>query len=72
MAAAIAARPVEGGANVMTFMLLTCTPMLTAILLLHYEPREPRHRRPAQQPRTAPRRTLIYCHLSPPLLGTMA
>ncbi|MCY0943035.1 MULTISPECIES: hypothetical protein [Streptomyces] len=57
----------------MTFMLLTCAPMLAAVLLLNWKPREPRHRRhPVRAPRPpARRRTLIRCHLSPPLLSAM-
>ncbi|MFD3808740.1 hypothetical protein ACFWSF_33330 [Streptomyces sp. NPDC058611] len=56
----------------MTFTLLTCAPMLAAVLLLYWKPREPRHRRPARTPRPpARRRTLIRCHLSPPLLNAL-
>lgn len=56
----------------MTFMLLTCAPMVAAVLLLHWEPRETRHRRPGRPPQATPRRTLIHCHLAPPLLGPTA
>ncbi|WP_162688545.1 MULTISPECIES: hypothetical protein [unclassified Streptomyces] len=56
----------------MTFVLLTCTPMLAAVLLLRWEPRETRHRRPGPPPQAAPRRTLIHCHLAPPLLCSTA
>ncbi|MEU6759148.1 hypothetical protein [Streptomyces sp. NPDC046685] len=54
----------------MTFILLTCTPMLAAVLLLHWEPREPHRRRPrtSQPRRRTPRRNLIHCPLAPPAL----
>lgn len=38
----------------MTFVLLTCTPMLAAVLLLHWEPRETRHRRHSRPPQATP------------------
>ncbi|MFF3757567.1 hypothetical protein [Streptomyces sp. NPDC002185] len=48
----------------MTFILMTCGPMLAALLLVHREPRAPRHRRSAGPPRPAPRRTLIHCRFA--------
>ncbi|MFD3537482.1 hypothetical protein [Streptomyces sp. NPDC058664] len=59
----------------MTFILLTCGPMLAAVLLVHWEPRElrvPRRHGPARPPRPAPRRTLIHCRLALPLLEPTA
>lgn len=55
----------------MTFILLTCVPTLAAVLLVHREPREPRHR-PACLPWTTPRGTLISCCLALPRPGTTA
>ena len=51
----------------MTFILLTCVPMLTAALLLQWEPHKPRRRHASPQAHAAPRRTLIHCHLALPL-----
>ncbi|MEE1820289.1 hypothetical protein PUR59_35415 [Streptomyces sp. SP18ES09] len=48
----------------MTFILMTCGPMLAALLLVHRRPRAPRHGRSAQPPRPAPRRTLIHCRFA--------
>lgn len=56
----------------MTFILLTCTPMLAAVLLLYGDRCEPRNRRPAQPPLTTPPRTLIHRPLAPPVFGPMA
>ncbi|AYV26347.1 hypothetical protein ACIBTP_40960 [Streptomyces avidinii] len=56
----------------MTFILLTCAPMLAPVLLAHREPHTPRHRRPGQAPRITPRKTLIHCCLMPPQTGATA
>ncbi len=45
----------------MTFILMTCGPMLAAILMVHWEPRASRHGRRARSARATPRRTLMYC-----------
>ncbi|MEU2075917.1 hypothetical protein [Streptomyces sp. NPDC013489] len=45
----------------MTFILMTCGPMLAAVLMVHWEPRAPRHGRRAGSPVPTPRRTLMYC-----------
>ncbi len=55
----------------MTFILLTCTPILAAVLLLHWERAEPRNRRPPRPPLSRPARTLIHCPLAPPVFGAM-
>ncbi|MEU7698793.1 hypothetical protein [Streptomyces sp. NPDC039028] len=57
----------------MTFILMTCGPMLAAALLIHWEPRAARHGRRAEAAaRPAPRRTLVYCHVALSLPGSTA
>ncbi|MYS06013.1 hypothetical protein GTW71_06090 [Streptomyces sp. SID6041] len=57
----------------MTFILLTCGPMLAAALLVHWEPRAARRgRRGAATARPAARRTLVYCHVALSLPGSTA
>lgn len=56
----------------MTFILLACTPMFAAALLLYWEPGEPRHRRPTRPPLNTPRRAVIHRPLAPPFLGAGA
>ncbi|MFG3491595.1 hypothetical protein [Streptomyces sp. NPDC047972] len=57
----------------MTFILLTCGPMLAAALLVRWEPRAARHGRRAEAAaRPAPRRTLVYCHVALSLPGSTA
>lgn len=60
------ARQDEGG-NFMTFILLTCAPMLAAVLLLSCKPRTSRHRKPCAQ---TPPTSLVHCPPATPLLLT--
>ncbi|MFB6531976.1 hypothetical protein [Streptomyces sp. NPDC056399] len=57
----------------MTFLILTCLPVLAAVLLIQDSPRTSRRRRSPIRPLPPPaRRRLIHCHLALPLLEATA